>query len=61
MIYAHFTLKTLLSSPFCQIYDVVNKVCTFKLVKLRSFIAFPLPSVETETNFLVLQPDLATK
>ena len=36
-----------------KIYDVVYKV--------RIFIAFPLPSMETGTNFPVFQSDLAAK
>ena len=44
-----------------KVYDVVNKECTFKFEKLSIFIAFPLPSMETGTNFLVFQSDLAAK
>ena len=44
-----------------KIYDVINKVYTFKFENLTIFIAFPLPSMETGTKFDVLQSDLAPK
>ena len=42
-----------------KIYDVINKVYTFKFENLTIFIAFPLPSVETGTKFHAFQSDLA--
>ena len=44
-----------------KIYDVVYKECSFKFEKLSIFIAFQLPSMETGTNFLVFQSDLAAE
>ena len=44
-----------------KIYDVVNKVCTFKFENLTIFIALPLPSMETGTKFHVFQSHLAPK
>ena len=44
-----------------KIYDVVNKLCTFKFENLTIFIAFPSPSMETGTKFYVFQSDLAPK
>ena len=44
-----------------KIYDVINKVYTFKFENLTIFIAFPLPSMETGTKFHVFQSDLAPK
>ena len=44
-----------------KIYDVINKVFTFKFENLTIFIALPLPSMETGTKFHVFQSDLAPK
>ena len=44
-----------------KIYDVINKVYTFKFENLTIFIAFPLPSMETGTKIHVFQSDLAPK
>ena len=44
-----------------KIYDVVNKVCTFKFENLTIFIAFPLSSMETGTKLYVFQSDPAPK
>ena len=44
-----------------QIYDVINKVYTFKFENLAIFIAFPLPSMDTGTKVHVFQSDLAPK
>ena len=44
-----------------NIYDVINKVYTFKFENLTIFIAFPLPSVETGTKVHIFQSDLAPK
>ena len=44
-----------------KIHDVVNKVYAFKFGNLRIFIAFPSPSMETETKFSFFQSDLAAK
>ena len=48
-------------SVFEKIYYVINKMCTFKFENLTIFIAFPSPSVETETIFHGFQSDLACK
>ena len=44
-----------------KIYDMDNKVCTFKCEKLSIFIAFVLPPMEKGTDFLVFQSDLKKK
>ena len=44
-----------------KIYDVINKVYSFKFENLTIFIAFPLPSMETGTKFHVFQSDPAPK
>ena len=44
-----------------KIYDVINKVYTFKFENLTIFIAFPLPTLETGTKFHIFQFDLAPK
>ena len=44
-----------------KIYDVINKVYTFKFENLTICIAFPLPSMEMGTKFHVFQSDLAPK
>ena len=48
-------------SVFEKIYDVINKVYSFKFENLTIFIAFPLPSIETGTKFHVFQSDPAPK
>ena len=44
-----------------KIYDVIDKVCTFKFEKNEYFYRISIASMETGTNFLFFQSDVAAK